>query len=433
MNEHDAKTKLSVTVRERILLLIALAIAVFLDRLVFSDLGEGDFFFEAMGIFWLCYMSLFGVFYWDKIKHDKVCWYLAVCAAALCIWNFVFYDGNKTYTGNMPYRIITFLLIPTILMLHAQMVGGRFMPKEIGRIVTAWLLGWFIKPFSGISALFRAIESLSAGDSRNDKVKKVVFGVLLALLLLVIILPLLSGADQVFGYYLNQIFGNLRISSFIGHSIVILIAFALFYSFIWNVEFGENLVPIGKANYSIDKIIGGIILATVSVVYVIFCAIQFTYLFAGAGLPEGMTYSSYAREGFAQTVLVCAINLLIFGVFLRYRNEDETDFNIIKQLLAGLLALTGVMLFSGVVRLSLYIEAYGLTWLRLLSGWFIIYLAVVIILCAVRMYFVKIPLIAICVMILIGWYIILGYANPDGVVDWYNLRNGYDRVERVYF
>ena len=74
----------------------------------------------------------------------------------------------------------------------------------------------------------------------------------------------------------------------------------------------------------------------------------------------------FRREGFAQTVAVCAINLLIFGVFLRFgaRNRVTTI------LLASLLALTGVMLFSGFVRLGLYIDAFGMTWLRLLSAWF---------------------------------------------------------------
>ncbi len=54
-------------------------------------------------------------------------------------------------------------------------------------------------------------------------------------------------------------------------------------------------------------------------------------------------------------------------------------------MLAGLLALTGVMLVSGFLRLKLYVDAYGLTWLRILSAWFVIYLAAVLILCFFRM------------------------------------------------
>jgi len=160
----------------------------------------------------------------------------------------------------------------------------------------------------------------------------------------------------------------------------------------------------------------------------LFCVVQFTYLFAEAGLPGGMTYSEYAREGFAQTVVVCVINLLIFGVFLHFGKISK----LITGMLAGLLALTGVMLFSGFVRLGLYIDFYGMTWLRLLSAWFIIYMAAVIVFCGIRLWRERLPLIALCTMILVGWYIVLGYLNPDGLIAWYNNWLNYDAVVIVY-
>jgi uncharacterized membrane protein YczE len=86
------------------------------------------------------------------------------------------------------------------------------------------------------------------------------------------------------------------------------------------------------------------------------------------------------------------------------------------------------MLVSGFIRLGLYIDAYGLTWLRLISGWFIIYLAAAVVLCAVRMLKEKLPLIMICAMLLLGWYVVLGYANPDGLIARYNTHYDYEVV-----
>jgi cytochrome b subunit of formate dehydrogenase len=103
---------------------------------------------------------------------------------------------------------------------------------------------------------------------------------------------------------------------------------------------------------------------------------------------------------------------------VRYGAKDRT----LTALLYGLLGLSGVMLFSGFVRLRLYIGAYGLTWLRILSAWFIIYLAAVLILCAVRMRREKLPLIGVAAMILLGWFAVLGYSNPEGLAEWYNNR-----------
>jgi len=161
--------------------------------------------------------------------------------------------------------------------------------------------------------------------------------------------------------------------------------------------------------------------------YVTFCVVQFTYLFAGAGLPGGISYSEYAREGFAQTVVVCTINLLIFGVFLHYGKRNKISIS----LLIGLLTLTCIMLFSGFLRLGLYIDFYGMTWLRLLSAWFIIYLAVIVIICAVRIWKENLPLIATGALILLGWYIVLGYINPDGFVARYNELLDYDAVMTI--
>jgi hypothetical protein len=198
--------------------------------------------------------------------------------------------------------------------------------------------------------------------------------------------------------------------------IIIFIATVLFYSLLWNIGFGKNHAITYDSSARIDNVISGIILGSVIFVYLLFCAVQFTYLFAGAGLPDGVTYSEYAREGFAQTVAVCAINFVIFGIFLWRGNRDK----FIVTMLGALLALTGVMLVSGAIRLNLYISAFGMTWLRLISAWFIIYLAAVLLLCVIRVLHKKMPIIGICALLLLIWYVALGYLNPDGFINWYN-------------
>ena len=101
----------------------------------------------------------------------------------------------------------------------------------------------------------------------------------------------------------------------------------------------------------------------------------------------------------------------------------------LNVLLGALLGLTGIMLISGFVRLNLYIGAYGLTWLRLLSAWFIIYPAVVIVISTIRMVKVKLPAIALCALLLLGWYVALGYSNPDALITSYNRGHSYDVIQ----
>ena len=78
------------------------------------------------------------------------------------------------------------------------------------------------------------------------------------------------------------------------------------------------------------------------------------------------------------------------------------------------------MLCSGFIRLKLYIDAYGLTWLRMISGWFIIYLAAVIVMSAARLRVEKIPVMAYSALFLLVWFLVLGCTNPDAMIARYN-------------
>ena len=396
---------------EKLLLPIAIIIAILFDRLIMRN----AFFYEApflSGIFWLSYLIIFYLFYWKRLKCNKALWIVAGFSALLCIWNFIF-DYDSEYGG------LTMLVIPAVLMAHAVYLCGAFTLKDAGKIAVEWLLGWLAKPFSGIGIFIGAIDAVTE-DNDSSNVKKVLLALAISVAMLFVILPLLVGADMVFGYYFSKLIGDFEISSLILHTIVIIIAAALFYSFLWNIGLAprkpaaENTRP----RLELDTLVSGIVLGVVLLTYLLFCAVQFTYLFAGVGLPGDMTYSEYAREGFAQINVICGINLLIFGIYMQYAKKKTA----MLAMIASLLALTAIMLVSGFVRLNLYISAYGLTWLRLLSMWFIIYIAVVLVLCAVRIVNVKMPLIGVCAVLLLGWYTSLGYANPNALVIKHNLR-----------
>ena len=411
--EEQEKPKRIYSCKEKLLLPLSLLIAILFDRLIIAQIFNWNMSREWFAAFWLCYVVVFCAFYWERIKSDKVLWYVTACVVALCIWSFIF-----PHNRNFQYATITTLVIPGVLMAHAQWsVGGYSLKNPVG-IGMAWLVGWIIRPFTGIPALVGASISL-VSEENKPLAKRIAIGVLVASVLLAVIMPLLMGADMVFNYYVSGIFANWNLGSFVMHSIFVLIAFGLFYSFIWNVGFGKREKPINLLNgVSIDIIISAIVLGSVIAVYVLFCLVQFTYLFARMGLPEGMTYSEYAREGFAQTVAVCAINLLLFGIFLKISRGKK----VLTALLSSLLALTSIMLVSGAVRLSLYIAVFGMTWLRLLSAWFIAYLAMVIVLCIVRLFVKKdLPVVGLSMLLLLVWYIALGYLNPDGFITWYNL------------
>jgi hypothetical protein len=107
-----------------------------------------------------------------------------------------------------------------------------------------------------------------------------------------------------------------------------------------------------------------------NIVYLLFCAVQLRYLFGGreaASMAGG--WASYAREGFFQLAAVAALNL---GLTLLAAGDPRPTpaGDLALRLAQGLmLALTLVILASALRRMELYIAAFGLSVLRLMTLW----------------------------------------------------------------
>ena len=129
------------------------------------------------------------------------------------------------------------------------------------------------------------------------------------------------------------------------------------------------------------------VLVAVDALFAAFVLLQLAYLFGGRDTlaVAGLTYSDYARRGFFELVAVAVLaGLLVVSLDLAVRLRSRA------QLAAGiaLLALTGLVLASALVRLRLYQDAYGWTELRFLVlvaiGWLAIAIAITAVLLVTR-------------------------------------------------
>ena len=88
------------------------------------------------------------------------------------------------------------------------------------------------------------------------------------------------------------------------------------------------------------------------------------YLWGGAVLPEGMSAAEYAHRG-AYPLLVTALVAGAFALAARpFAREDRH----LRWLLLLWLAQNVALVLSSLLRLELYVEAFGLTYLRLYSA-----------------------------------------------------------------
>lgn len=94
------------------------------------------------------------------------------------------------------------------------------------------------------------------------------------------------------------------------------------------------------------------------------------YLWGGADLPAGMSHAEYAHRG-AYPLLFTALLAGLFAlVFKAYAAESK----VVRALLLAWIVQTVALVISAILRLQTYVEAYGLTYLRLDAG---IWMAVV--------------------------------------------------------
>ena len=124
----------------------------------------------------------------------------------------------------------------------------------------------------------------------------------------------------------------------------------------------------------------GVVLGSLAALFALFVAIQVQYLFSGDSHVQastGLTYAEYARRGFFELVAVAALLLpvLLATDWARARNwRSLTTFRILGGLLVVLLI---VVVASAFQRLSIYMDVYGLTPLRLYVASFLAWLAAV--------------------------------------------------------
>ncbi len=403
---------------ERLLLLGALAVALLFDRLLASAPN-----FKSItcgyALFWLGYLLVYYICNWERAKRRLAAWYVAAVCALACAWLLMFTQGEM--------QLFTHLLLPAALMLHAQL--GVLSDTEPATLFANVFFGFFAQPFTALGKPFNAFASLFSG--RNRRVSYVAVGLLVAIPVAGIVLALLFSADGAFSHFGALLIDGLDLGNALFHIVCVFVVLILFYSFLWNLKYKpENYyTPKPPASAKLEPMAVGIVLSVLLAIYLLFSVVQVAFLFGGARLPEGLTYSEYARSGFFQLIAAAALNFIIFALALRFTKPSRA----IRWLLLGLLAATGMLLVSGVTRLSMYIAEYGLTWLRVAPMWFMAYLAVALILGAVRLFAPKLKLFKACAAVLMAAALLLGFINVDKTIARYNMSMGELDAESVRY
>ena len=244
-------------------------------------------------------------------------------------------------------------------------------------------------------------------------------GLLIAIPVLAAAVALLSSADAMFASLFSGGFGLLN--GFNGGTVfrifLALLLGLMLFSFLQGTVY-EKAPESWPSQRQAPAMTFSLVLWGMALLYGIFAFLQFRYLFAGAEAVQMQGgYAQYARSGFFQLVLLACITLAVLLCALCLCKESK----MIRMAGGAVAALTIIIDISACFRMMLYIRAYGLTLLRVVTLWgmgaILAALLLAIVKC-IRTDFKMVPLLS--GVVLITW-IGLNYLNVDVQIARYNV------------
>ena len=395
--------------KKRDLVFAALAAAFCIFTSVFGIFGG-----FALGYLISCVLMLgLFVFYFSESAHFK---FLPIFCGILSLVNAATFICTSNGSVRFFGVVISFLLS---LVCFSGLVSGSAKGNRETFVV-------FYSAAMTVCNLPTAIKSLFINDKGDKKtVGKVLIGLAGSIPLLIIIVPLLISSDDAFRGMMDNLFSDSlsKILKAIFGLVLSLLAvsygFSLKKSRVAKVERGE--MPGIENAYVIS------FLSAINLCYLLYLFSQLAYFFSAFSgfLPNGqITYAEYARKGFFEMCIIAVINLIVvFLVLLIAKKENGKVCHAVKATSTFIGVFTLIIIATAISKMVLYIDAYGMTVLRLTTSAFMLFLAVVFISVILRIFFIKINILKTALITAGVIVLLLGTVNVNGVCAKYNFES----------
>lgn len=384
----------------------------------------------------LCNSILYGGFYLGFAIFSS---FTILCTAVYLLVSghkLTFYSGSllglsllicagfsRSDDGFVKFVMVCFLLVSVNLGLCLQ--AGQNLRSSAGvRSLldaprTLFALGVGRQP-EAWRGLIRTCRSSSGAAKKGGAV---MLGLLIAVPVLAILIPLLVSADAAFDALLRKLpdwdLGELLTTVICG-------AFLVCVLYVRGVALHRNgkeqeKKASGKKGMSavtINTVLGAVVL-----VYLAYLISQLSYFFGGfmGLLPEEYTMAEYARRGFFEMAWICAINLSIMTLAVGLVRK-ETKAPLSTRLFCLFIGIVTLLLVATAsAKMFLYIGSYGLTRLRVLTEVIMIWLGITTAVVTVWLFMPKLPYMKAVLL----WALVIGavvfWADVDTVTARYNV------------
>lgn len=391
--------------------------------LVVGIVAEEAFFRDQIGISYFVFIAVFYMlFFWRFRKfsfaHERVGYFILIA-----IW--ILAAGYYLNDTSLFYALNT-VVIPALVIFHLVLITSH---HQINWSRLSFIYDIMKRLVDGLRFnLLFAGHTVKLFQGKNDPKKievgkKIFIGVAISVPLLFIVLNLLISADTEFARILNHLPDLLTFRT----EYVIRICTALVYAlgfFGFMKALLQRTIPKKEEAFkaiSADGIVTLTVLILLNVVYVLFVAVQFKYFFSGT-LEDGYTYAEYARRGFFELLFVTLINLSVTTGVISFTKAIHGALKKgIRLALTILVLASGVLLVSAFMRLTMYEDAYGFTFTRVLAHSFMLFLMVILAYTLIKIWLEKLSLFHFYFIASLIYYVGINTVNLDRMVVEQNL------------
>lgn len=357
--------------------------------------------------------------------------YFWLAAVVLTGISYSLYANN----GLEPWRSLFLFCSAVYYVIYAS--GQLILSNTSNWLLLDGINGLFVIPFKNFGCQYKSLSSPQyIKRSLGRQILSITLGLLLALLVAGMVLPLLMRADSggfskiangIYEYYrwVQNQFMDIIISCILAIPIA-----AYLFGLVSGCAHNRGCSTFKRED--IQYAIGSVrvlasatiytLLGLICCLYLVFIGSQLPYFFSAfvGQRPEGwQIYSEYARSGFFELCQIAAINLSLLTLANLFCKKPQGESFALKILNALLSLLTLLLIATAFSKMALYIGVYGLSIRRLLPCLFMVFLAVVfggVIVLQKRQFSI------VRLSVLVGTLMIctLCLLNPDGFVARYN-------------
>lgn len=382
----------------------------------------------GMTILGVAFYVLFMPLILSKQKKVPLSAWLLLIPQALIYLSFSLYS-------SVGYTMLSLMAVFVISMFQVTLMAGC----TAGRPFSFELLcdacsTYLAYPFINIGKTFSTIFGGKKDKSQKNSMtvtSKIGIGLLISIPVALILIGLLSSADEIFALWVGKIIDALNISILRIICDIILIALTMLYvmPLVVTLRSGYHKSYEKKEfNRPIDAIIITTVLFAVSVIYLVFVAVQIRYLFApmfliSTPVPNGLSYAEYCRRGFFELVSVIAVTTLVIALTcMLTRFNDSGKLPVYTKVALLLITVSDfVMIISAALRVYIYVMEYNMTVARLNAAVLIAFMGICLVAMAFKIIFEKLQVSAVIGGVAIVMLALYSVVDIDGFVARYNV------------